>query len=93
MFADDTQLNLSESPENYSDSVCALQDCVKDIGLWMEENKLKLNNETTEAILFSTSSSVNTTLQHPHTVSLSNTIIEFAGIVHSLRFYFDLDFL
>ena len=38
MFANDTQLNHSESPENYSDLVRSLSDCVKDIGLWMEEN-------------------------------------------------------
>ena len=61
MFADDTQLSHSESPDNYSDLVCSLQNCVKDIGLWMEQNKLKLNNDKTEAIRFSASSSVNTT--------------------------------
>ena len=30
-------------------------------GLWMEENKLKMNNDKIEAIYFSASSSVNTT--------------------------------
>ena len=34
MFADDTHLNHSESPENYSDLVRSLQDCAKVIGLW-----------------------------------------------------------
>ena len=64
MFADDTQLSHSESPDNYSDLVCS--DCVTDIGLWMEENKLKLNNDKTEAIRFSASSSVRITLLLPH---------------------------
>ena len=41
VFTDDTQLNHSESPDNYLDLVQSLQDCVAD-GLWMEENKLKL---------------------------------------------------
>ena len=45
MFADDTQFSYSESPENYSDLVRSLQGFVKDIGLWMEENKLKINNK------------------------------------------------
>ena len=40
MFADDTQLNHSESPENYWHWVRSLHDCVKDTGRWMEENKL-----------------------------------------------------
>ena len=31
MLADNTQLNHSESPENYSDLVRSLQDYVKDI--------------------------------------------------------------
>ena len=35
MFADDTQLSHSESPDNYSDMACSLQNCVKDIGVWM----------------------------------------------------------
>ena len=45
LFTDDTQLNHSESC--YSDLVHWLQlvqDCAKDIGLWMKENKLQLNN-------------------------------------------------
>ena len=91
MFADDSQLNHSESPENYSDFVRSLQDCVKDIGLWMEENKLKLNNDKTEAIRFSSSSSISTTLPHPQKISLSNTDVEFSGTVRNLGFIFDSD--
>ena len=91
MFADNTQLNHSESPENYSDLVRSLQDCVKDIGPWMEENKLKLNNDKTETICFSLSSSFIATLQYPQTISLSNTDAEFAGTVRNLGFIFDSD--
>ena len=89
MFADDTQLSRSESPDNNSDLVCSLQNCVKDIGLWMEENKLKLNSDKTKAIRFSASSSVNITLQLPHTITLNNAEIEFSGIVRNLGFIFD----
>ena len=55
MFADDTQLNQSVSPENYSDVVRLLRNDVKDTGLWMEEKKLKLNNDKTEAVCLSSS--------------------------------------
>ena len=94
MLVDDTQLSHSESPDNYSDPVRSLQDCVKDIGLWIVVNKLKLNNEKqnktkNEAIRFSTPSSVNTTIQIPHTISLSNTETEFFGIVRYLGFIFN----
>ena len=91
MFADDTQLNHCDSPGNYSDSVRSLQDYVKDIGLLMENNQLQLNNDETEAIHFSASSFVNTTVQLPHTTSLSNTESEFSGIVRTLGFVFDSD--
>ena len=91
MFANDTQLNHSESPENYSDLVRSLFDCVKETGLWMEENKLKLNNDKTKVIRFSSLSSVNTTLQHLQTIFLSNTDVKFAGTVRSLSFIFDSD--
>ena len=90
MFADDTQLNHSESPENDSDSVRSLQDCVKDIGLWMEKTK-QLNNYKTKTIHFSSSSSINTTLPHPQTIFLSNTDVEFSGTVRNLGFIFDSD--
>ena len=83
MFTDDTQLNHSELPENYSDLVHSLQDCVKDIGLWTEENKLKLNNDKIEAIRFLSSSS-NTTLPHPQTISLSNTDLKFLELSRDL---------
>ena len=91
MFADGTQLSHSESPDNYSDSACSLQNCDKDIGLWMEENKFKLNSDNTEAIRFSASSSVNTTIQRPHAITLSDTQTEFSGIFRNLDFIFDIN--
>ena len=89
MFADDTQLSHSKSPDNYFDLVCSLQNCVKDIGQWMEENKLKLNSDKTEAICFSAASSVNTSLHLPHSITPSDTEIEFSGSVRNLGFIFD----
>ena len=77
----------SKSHKNYSDLLHLPQDYIRDIGLWMEENKLKLNNDETKAICFR-SSSVNTTSQH-HGQSLSISDTEFAGIVHNLSFIFD----
>ena len=57
-YADDTQLYLSfetSSPEDLSTCKSALEDCVKDIDLWMLNNKLKLNSGKTEIIVFSSS--------------------------------------
>ena len=86
-----SQLNHCESPENYSDLVRSLQAYVKDTGLWIEEIKFKLNNDKTEAVCFSPSSSVNTAMQHSQTISLSNSNIEFDGIIRNLGFIFDND--
>ena len=55
----------------------------------MEENKLKLNNDKTEAIRFSPPSSTSTPLPHPQTISLSNTDVEFSRTVSNLGFIFD----
>ena len=57
-YADETQLYLSfetSSPEDLSTCKSALEDCVKDINLWMLNNKLKLNSGKTEIIVFSSS--------------------------------------
>ena len=54
-YADDTQLYLSfetSSPEDLSTCKSCLGDCVKDIDLWMLNNKLKLNSGKTEIIVF-----------------------------------------
>ena len=57
-YADDTQLYLSfetSSPEDLSTCTSALEDCVKDIDLWVLNDKLKLNSGKTEIIVFSSS--------------------------------------
>ena len=45
----------TSSPEDLSTCTSALEDCVKDIDLWMLNNKLKLNSGKTEIIVFSSS--------------------------------------
>ena len=55
------------------------------------KNKLKLNNDKTEGIRFLSSSSINTTLPHPQTISLSNNDVELSGTVRNLGFISDSD--
>ncbi len=56
LYADDTQLYMSFSPSPECASVCLkqIEDCIKDIQLWMLENKLKLNGDKTEMLLIGT---------------------------------------
>ena len=55
-YADDTQLYLSFETSSAEDlSICksTIEDCVRDIDLWMLANKLKLNSDKTEILVFS----------------------------------------
>ena len=54
-YADDTQLYLSFETSSAEDlSICksTIEDCVRDIDLWMLANKLKLNSDKTEILVF-----------------------------------------
>ena len=55
-FADDTQLQKSTPPNDMQSLTHDLQSCTDDIKAWMSNNQLKLNEDKTEAILFSTPS-------------------------------------
>ena len=56
LFADDTQLQKSTPPNDVQSLTHDLQSCTDDIKAWMCNNQLKLNEDKTEAILFSTPS-------------------------------------
>ena len=50
-YADDSQLYLSFRRDQLSsqqDAIIAMQNCIKDIRVWMEHDKLLLNDEKTE---------------------------------------------
>ena len=51
-YADDTQLFIHLSPEDSLKSLDHLKSCLNDIQVWMSENKLKLNPDKTEFIVF-----------------------------------------
>ena len=49
---DDTQLFIHLSPDDSLKSFARLKSCLNDIQVWMSENKLKLNPDKTEFIVF-----------------------------------------
>ena len=51
-YADDTQLFIHLSPDDSLKSFDRLKSCLNDIQVWMSENKLKLNPDKTELIVF-----------------------------------------
>ena len=57
MFADDTELH-SSTPRSSTDSLfCNMSNCVSDVKKWTIHNKLQLNEDKTEAVLFDPSKS------------------------------------
>ena len=89
IYADDTQLNHSDSLSNYDNLIHSLQDCVTDVKHWMSQNMLKLNDDKTEALQFSPPSVEPSTL--PSSVLLGNNAIPFSDQVRDLGFLFDRD--
>ena len=53
-YADDSQIYMSVPVQELDRAVTAIENSVDDISLWMRQNKLKLNNNKTEAIVFGT---------------------------------------
>ena len=51
-YADDTQIYLSFSPKLTSLALSAIESCIRDIFSWMTSNKLSVNLNKTEYLLF-----------------------------------------
>ncbi|WP_419650303.1 reverse transcriptase domain-containing protein, partial [Thiolapillus sp.] len=52
-YADDSQLQKSAPPHQIPDLFLSMQKCIDDIKSWMTLNKLKLNDDKTEAMIVS----------------------------------------
>ena len=58
-YADDTHLFIHLSPDDNLKSLDRLKSCLNDIQVWMSENKLKLNSDKTEFIVFGAKTDTN----------------------------------
>ena len=86
MFADDTQLWKSVPSTDHDSLVLSLQKCTADVKNWILENKLKLNDEQTEAICFSPSS-FGLAYSPSNSVSPGSSNINFTRKVRDLGFW------
>ena len=76
-FVDDTQLHLSFETSSAEDlSICksTTEDCVREIDLWMLANKLKLNSNKTEILVFLSSYCPHPDLNNLNFVIASETV-------------------
>ena len=76
MYADDSQLYISVSPNIEEDQLTAisqLQNCISEISDWMNKNKLKLNEDKTEFLIAGTS--------HQHAKIMINSLSVSGAII------------
>ena len=90
-YADDTQLYITLSPENFSHSIQKLKNCLNDIQNFMFANKLKLNPDKTEFILIGSRKNHNQLLPHFPINILGNQVSP-AQSVRNLGVVFDSNF-
>jgi len=83
-FADDTQLYKSSPPSQTHAAILAVQTCIVDVKDWMSHNKLKLNDDKTEALLFRKRSARLT--DGPTSIRVGDTDICFSSSARNLGF-------
>ena len=87
LFVDDTQLQKSAQPNDVQSLKRDLQLCTDNIKAWICNNQHKLNEDKTEAILFSTPLSPCRCL--PSSIMVGTHEIVFPDKVRNLGFIFD----
>ena len=83
-FADDTQLRKSAPPHHVSELVQSMQECIHDVKMWMSSNKLKLNNDKTEAVIVS-SQRMSTSLPMPDSPTVGTSNVHVLSICQNSR--------
>jgi len=90
LYADDTQLHKSSSPNSVPTISNELHSCTCEIKDWMTQNQLKLNDDKTEALLFSPFV-VSEDSSLPKSVSVGQHTIPFNDSARNLGFILDSD--
>ena len=84
---DDSQLHRYSQPSDIYKTVLSIQECVSDAKDWIVDNKLQLNEDKTEALLFNSSK-----LQDaPVSLSMCQTTVTFSDSVRNRGFFMNKD--
>ena len=89
-FADDTQLYKSSKPSDVLHSIDSIQSCINGVRGWMTDNRLKLNDDKTEAILFHSKTSFSSSTK-PDSLQVGSSSIPFAPSARNLGFIITQD--
>ena len=88
-FADDTQLYDSTPPTETHAAIQTFQTCISDIKSWMVENKLKLNDDKTEALLIAKRSAG--VADSPTSIRVGDADVHFSSSARNLGFIITSD--
>ena len=89
-FADDTQLQKSADPSQLDSLILSMQECILDVKSWMTFNKLKLNDDKTEAMKIS-SPRMSTSVSFPDSLVVGNATVPFSQSAKNLGVFLDSD--
>ena len=88
-YADDTQLymTMDHSNNKWRDGLTRIQLCVSEIREWMNQNMLKLNDDKTELIVFT--SKYEQDLYNDLSITIGDTVVDCSSQVKDLWVIFD----
>ena len=87
-YADDTQLSNHAPLSEINPLIKNLENCISEVKGWMSTNKLKLNDDKTEALLVASPRN-STSDSLPDSISVDGTTIHFSSSVRNLGVIFD----
>ena len=88
-FADDTQIGTSSEILEFEREKERLEECIDKVGGWMKSNKLKLNEEKTEAMLMGTKSKCDSAVKKAKSIEVGGNDIFFQDNVKNLGVFLD----
>ena len=88
-YADDTQLHMTmdHSNKDWRDGLAHIELCVSEIREWMNQNMLKLNDDKTELIVFT--SKYKQDLYNDLSITIGGTVVHCSSQVRDLGIIFD----
>ena len=88
-YADDTQLymTMDHSNNDWQDGLARIELCISEIREWMKQNMLKLNDDKTEPIVFT--SKYKQDLYNDLSITIGDTVVDCSSQVKDLGVIFD----
>ena len=85
IYADDTQLYVECPPNDHTDASRQITECVEYLRRWLTDNRLLLNEDKTEAILFRSSGPVTSTINIDGSVAQLKPTVRDIGVALDTR--------